>query len=239
MLAGLVPLFAAEIPRHVATIAVAQTEEAADWLETHRELNELSEKKKDAQVVFVGDSITEMWERDEAGKPTWKKNWAPLKAANFGLHGDRTEHVLWRLEHGNMDGLSPKVIVVLIGTNNTGQQFEPGGYQCTARQTADGIGAILAKLKTKCPNAKILLLGILPRGEEDTDPARKQNEATNALIAPMADGKTVYYLDIGKRFLKPNGDGNVAVQPDMLHLSAKGYQIFADAIFPTVKMLME
>lgn len=229
---------AGNLPRHVATTPIAQTEDAADWMESHRELNELSQRK-DVQVALVGDSITEMWERDEAGKPTWEKYWKPLKAANFGHHGDRTEHILWRLDHGNLDGLSPKVIVLLAGTNNSGQQFEEGGYKCTAAQTADGIAAIIGRLRKKCPAAKILLLGIFPRGEESSDPARQQNEATNALIKTFADEKTVFYLDIGSRFLKANGDGDVTIQPDMLHLSAKGYQIWADAIYPTVRRLLE
>lgn len=229
--------FAADIPKHVATTPVAQTEDAADWLETHRGMNELSDRK-DARVAFVGDSITEMWEHDDNGKPTWRRYWAPLKAVNFGLHGDRTEHVLWRLDHGNMDGLNPDVIVLLIGTNNSGQQFEPGGYTCTAQQTADGIRAIVGRLRSKCPNAKVLLLAILPRGEEPTDPARRQNEATNALIKTLADDKTVFYMDIGKKFLKANGDGDVTLQPDMLHLSAKGYRIWAEAIHPTVLKLL-
>lgn len=228
----------AEIPKHVATTPVIQTEETADWLESHRELNELS-AKTESQIAFVGDSITEMWERDDNGKPTWKKYWAPLKATNFGHHGDRTEHLLWRLEHGNMDGLHPKLIVLLIGTNNSGQQYEPGGYVCTAQQTADGIAAIIQKLKQKCPTAKILLLAIFPRGEDPSDPIRKQNEATNALIKKFADNTTLFYLDIGTRFLKPNGDGDVTIQPDLLHLSAKGYQIWAEAIYPTVVQLMK
>lgn len=96
----------------------------------------------------------------------------------------------------------------------------------------------MGRLRSKCPNAKILLLAILPRGDEPTDPARRQNEATNELIRPLADDRTVFSLDIGKKFLKPNGDGDVTIQPDMLHLSAKGYRIWAEAIHPTVLKLL-
>lgn len=239
MLGFLAPLAVAdEIPRHVATTPVAQVEEAADWMERHQQLNALSQKK-DTQLVFIGDSLTQMWETDDAGKPTWKKYWVPLKAANFGISGDRTEHVLWRLENGNLDGLTPKLIVLLIGTNNAGQQFEMDDYKCTPQQTADGIRAILAKLKAKCPAAKILLLAIFPRGEDETDRVRKLNTQTNKLIRTFADEKTVFFLDIGKKFLKPNGHGDETIQPDLLHFSAKGYQIWADAIVPTVRKLMQ
>ena len=135
----------------------------------HESFNVIS-KQGEAQLVFLGDSITHGW--DGKGKAVWTKDWAPLKAANFGIGGDRTEHVLWRLEHGNFDGLKPKAIVLMIGTNNTGHQGRPqkeldgAVYQCTAEQTAEGIKAILAQLRQKCPDAKILVLGIFPRGAE-------------------------------------------------------------------------
>lgn len=238
-LAGLLSIATAQdIPRHVATIPAKQTEAVEERMERQALINTHS-KKKDTQLVFVGDSLTQMWETDDAGKPTWNKYWVPLKVANYGVSGDRTEHVLWRLDNGNLDGLQPKLIVLLIGTNNAGQQFEVDDYHCSPQQTADGIRAILAKLKTKCPSAKILLLGILPRGEEETDRVRVQTNATNKIIRTYADETTIFFLDVGAKLLKPNGDGNVMIQPDMLHLSAQGYQILADAIAPTVKRLMQ
>ncbi len=224
-----------DVPLHVATTPVPREE--PEWRERVEALNALS-KEKGVRVAFVGDSITEMWALDDVGKSTWEKYWAPLGAANFGIAGDRTEHVLWRLDHGNLDGLSPRVIVLMIGTNNAGQQFEDGGYRCTAEQTADGIRAIIGKLKKKCPGAKILLMAIFPRGEEESDPARRQNDATNDLIRGLADSKTVFFMDIGKRFLKPNGDGEVTIMPDMLHLSDKGYRIWAEAMRPVVHDLL-
>lgn len=222
---------------HVATTPVAQTENAADWLETHAECNEQNEQT-DSPLVFLGDSLMQMWQKDDNGKPTWSRYWAPLKAVNYGIAGDRTEHVLWRLDHGALDGRSPKLVVLCIGTNNAGQQFEVEDYHCTPRQTADGIAAILQRINAKCPGAKVLLLAILPRGEEESDPARKLNEATNALIKTYADGKQIFFLDVGTKFLKPNGDGDVTIQPDMLHLSRKGYQIWAEAIAPSVRELL-
>jgi lysophospholipase L1-like esterase len=223
----------AEIPVHVATTPVPRPEPALQA--RHAQFNAISQKGE-AELVFLGDSITQGWEG--AGKQVWEQKWAPLKAANFGIGGDRTEHVLWRLENGNFDGLKPKAIVLMIGTNNTGHQ-KPDGYQCPAEKTADGVKAILEKLKTKCPGAKILLLGIFPRGADANDNFRKQNEATNALIKASADDKSVFYMDIGDKFLQPDGTLTAEIMPDRLHLSPKGYEIWADAIEAKVKELLK
>ncbi|MFM2383208.1 MAG: hypothetical protein RL515_1195 [Verrucomicrobiota bacterium] len=196
----------------------------------HESFNDIS-KKGEAQLVFLGDSITHGW-------------WAPLKAANFGIGGDRTEHVLWRLEHGNFDGLKPKAIVLMIGTNNTGHQGRPqkeldgAVYQCTAEQTAEGIKAILAQLQKKCPDAKILVLGIFPRGADKNDKFRQQNEATNAIVKGFADGQKVFFLDVGAKFLEPDGTLSKTIMPDLLHPNEKGYQIWSDAIKADVLALL-
>lgn len=201
------------------------------------QLNKITERD-DPQVVFLGDSITHGFHGE--GQRAWQKYWAPLRAANFGISGDRTEHVLWRLEAGNLHGLRPKVIVLMVGTNNAGQQGQPqrelGGqiYRCTAEQTAQGIGAILAKLKELCPQAKILLLAIFPRGEKWTDAVRQQNERTNALLKGYADGQAVFYLDINAKFLTPRGVLSREIMPDLLHPSAKGYEIWSAEILPVV-----
>jgi len=208
----------------------------------HESFNVIS-KKGEAQLVFLGDSITHGWEK--GGKEVWDKYWAPLNAANFGIGGDRTEHVLWRLEHGNFDGLKPKEIVIMIGTNNTGHQGRPqkeldgAVYQCTAQQTADGVKAIITKLQAKCPEAKILLLAIFPRGATPEDKLRKQNEETNAIIKGFADNKKVYFMDINAKFLGTDGTLSKEIMPDLLHPNAKGYEIWAEAIEPKVKELLK
>ena len=208
----------------------------------HESFNVIS-KKGEAELVFLGDSITHGWEGK--GKAVWEKTWAPLKAANFGIGGDRTEHVLWRLENGNFDGLKPKAIVLMIGTNNTGHQGRPqkelngAVYQCTAEQTAEGVKAILAKLRQKCPDAKILVLGIFPRGANKDDKFRQQNEATNALVKGFADGQKVFFLDVGAKFLEADGTLSKSIMPDLLHPNEKGYQIWADAIEAKVKELLK
>ena len=207
----------------------------------HESFNEIS-KKGEAQLVFLGDSITHGWEGK--GKAVWAKEWAPLKAANFGIGGDRTEHVLWRLENGNFDGLKPKAIVLMIGTNNTGHQGRPqkelngAVYECTAEQTAEGIKAILAQLRKKCPDAKILVLGIFPRGADKNDKFRQQNEATNAIVKGFADGQKVFFLDVGAKFLEPDGTLSKTIMPDLLHPNEKGYQIWSDAIKADVLALL-
>jgi lysophospholipase L1-like esterase len=207
----------------------------------HESFNVIS-KQGEAQLVFLGDSITHGW--DGKGKAVWTKDWAPLKAANFGIGGDRTEHVLWRLENGNFDGLKPKAIVLMIGTNNTGHQGRPqkelngAVYECTAEQTAEGIKAILAQLRQKCPEAKILVLGIFPRGADKNDKFRQQNEATNAIVKGFADGQKVFFLDVGAKFLEPDGTLSKTIMPDLLHPNEKGYEIWSDAIKADVLALL-
>lgn len=208
----------------------------------HESFNEIS-KKGEAELVFLGDSITHGW--DGKGKAVWEKYWAPLKAANFGIGGDRTEHVLWRLENGNFDGLKPKEIVVMIGTNNTGHQGraqkELNGevYQCSAEQTAEGVKAIVTKLKAKCPQAKILLLAIFPRGANASDKLRLQNDETNKIIKTFADDKTVFFMDLGPKFLEADGTLSKEIMPDLLHPNEKGYEIWAEAIDGKVKELLK
>ncbi|MCC6675543.1 MAG: GDSL family lipase [Phycisphaerales bacterium] len=191
--------------------------------------NEIS-KAGEAQLVFLGDSITEGWEG--AGKEVWASRYTPRKAANFGIGGDRTEHVLWRLDHGNFDGLKPRLIVIMIGTNNAGHRQE------APADTAAGIRAILDRLRAKCPDSRILLLGIFPRGEKTDDPLRKINERTNAIIQSYADGERIVYKDIGDKFLDSKGVLSKEIMPDLLHLSPQGYGIWADAIEEDVKRLM-
>ena len=231
------PLLAADAPNYaIQPVLHPGTEKR------HESFNVIS-KKGEAELVFLGDSITHSWEG--RGKAVWEKTWAPLKAANFGISGDRTEHVLWRLDHGNFDGLKPKAIVLMIGTNNTGHQGRPqkeidnAVYKCTAEQTAVGIKAILASLQKKCPDAKILVLGIFPRGADKNDKFRQQNEATNAIIKGYADDKKIFFLDVSDKFLEADGTLPKSIMPDLLHPNEKGYQIWSDAMEAKVKELLK
>jgi lysophospholipase L1-like esterase len=133
----------------------------------------------------------------------------------------------------------------MIGTNNTGHQGRPqkeianAVYKCTAEQTAEGIKTILAKLQQKCPGAKILVLGIFPRGADKNDKFRQQNEATNAIIKGYADDKKVFFLDVSDKFLEADGTLPKAIMPDLLHPNEKGYQIWSDAMEAKVKELLK
>lgn len=233
-----VPLLPAETPKNYAVMPVLHPGTEA----RHESFNVIS-KKGDARLVFLGDSITQGW--SGKGKPVWDKHWAPLQAENFGIGGDRTEHVLWRLENGNFDGLTPKLVVLMIGTNNTGHQGRPqkelngATYECSAGQTAEGVKAIVEKLKYKCPGTKILLLAIFPRGATPDDKFRQQNEQTNAIIKKLADEKRVFWMDINAKFLGPDGTLSKDIMPDLLHPNEKGYEIWTEAIEGKVKELMK
>lgn len=176
-------------------------------------------------LLFLGDSITEGWAG--AGRSVWEKYWAPLKAANFGIGGDRTEHVIWRLRNGELEGIQPKLVVLMIGTNNGD----------AAEDVALGIKTIIADINERSPSSRILLLGIFPRGAQPAGRAR--NEQVNAIVAKYADNRRLVYMDIGQGFLQPDGTLTTDIMPDLLHLSTKGYQIWADSIHEQVKQMLQ
>ncbi len=179
-------------------------------------------RKGEAQVIFLGDSITAGWK----GQPAlFDKEFGQYKAANFGIGGDRTQHVLWRVENGEFEGIKPKAVVLMIGTNNSGAADNP------PEQVAAGIRKIVQAIHARSPDTKVLLLAIFPRGAgEQNNPGRDKNKAVNAIISKLHDGKKVHYFDIGPKFLIEDGKLTKEVMPDLLHLSAKGYQIWADSI---------
>jgi len=179
-------------------------------------------------LLFLGDSITDGWRG--GGKAIWDKTFGPFKPANFGISGDRTEHVIWRIRNGELEGIQPKLAVIMIGTNNG----DP------APDVALGIKTILTDLHERCPRCKVLLLGIFPRSEKP-DGARAKNDEVNKLIARYAGDLSlgrISYLDIGAKFLAPDGTLPRDIMPDFLHPNEKGYQIWADAIIDKVKQLM-
>ena len=179
-------------------------------------------KKGEAQVVFLGDSITAGWNGQKA---LFEKEYGQYKAANFGIGGDQVQHVLWRVENGEFEGIKPKAVVLMIGTNNVGNPAH------TPELIANGIKNIIAAIHQRSPNTKVLLLAIFPRGAtEANNPGRAKNKAVNALIAKFDDGQKVRYLDIGAKFLTADGTLEKSVMPDLLHLNAVSYQIEADAI---------
>jgi lysophospholipase L1-like esterase len=228
-------VFAAEVaapPEHSATTPTAQ--DSPPWMPRemweglHDGFNEIA-KKNASPLVFLGDSITQGWK--DSGAPVWEKHYASRHAANFGIGGDRTEHVLWRIDHGNFDGFTPKLIVLMIGTNNLNKGDTP-------EQTTDGVTAIVQRLREKTPESTILLLGIFPRAKKADNPFREQVAATNQAIAKLADWEKVHYLDIGHVFLEKDGAISKEIMPDFLHLSEEGYRRWADAIEFKIKELL-
>jgi lysophospholipase L1-like esterase len=194
-------------------------------------LQDLKAKNGKVGVLFVGDSITDGW-RNKNGKQIFEEHYGSMDPLNIGIGGDRTQHVLWRLENGEVEGISPKVAVLMIGTNNLGSN--------TNEEIAAGVTKIVQTLHAKLPQTKVLLLGIFPRGMSPDDKNRPRIKAINEELAKLDDGgKTVKYLDIGKKFLTDDGTLTREVMPDALHPNEKGYQIWADAMDPTLKELMK
>ena len=183
------------------------------------------------ELLFVGDSLTEGWEWDEGTE--WKKHFAPLGAANFGIGGDTTQNLLWRLGEVDCGALRPRVVVVLIGINNLGRE------NATPAQAVDGIRAVVAKLRGMFPDARILLLGIFPSGHASTDEIRQRVAAVNRqLLALGSEGGKVVVREIGGVFVESDGSITTEVMPDGLHLSPEGYRRWAAAILPTVCELL-
>jgi lysophospholipase L1-like esterase len=207
------------------------------WLKRHEKFVDMA-KRGNIDVLFLGDSITDDWGGEEhrataRGREVFAKEFAPLKTANFGISGDRTEHILWRLQHGELDGIHPKVIMLMIGTNNT-----PVNNGNTAEQIAQGITAIVKEIQKRSPKTKILLLGIFPRGQKP-NPQRDKIKQANEIISKLDDGgKPVKYLDIGSKFLQPDGTISQDIMFDYLHLTAKGYQIWANAVKEPISELL-
>ncbi|MFO0966261.1 MAG: platelet-activating factor acetylhydrolase IB subunit [Gemmataceae bacterium] len=200
----------------------------AGWMKRHEGFVAIA-KKGDVDVLLLGDSITDAW-RGGGAKAAWSKHFAGRKAANFGIGGDRTEHVLWRIQNGELDGIKPKVIMLMIGTNNSGAN--------TAAQIAAGITEIVKTIRDKTPETKVLLLGVFPRGPKAGTPVREKLAEINKTIAKLDDKKHVFYLDIGGAFLDKEGTLTKEIMPDFLHLSEAGYNIWGREVEPSLQKLL-
>ncbi len=179
-------------------------------------------------LLLVGDSITEGW----GGTEAWRRVFGGYASANFGIGGDATQNLLWRLENGGIGALRPKLVVLLIGVNNLGRE------QHSPEETARGIRAVLACLRQGFPGAKVLLYGIFPADAAPDSPFRRAIEETNRLLATLHDGTNVFFENIGARFLEADGRLSPEVSPDSLHLSEEGYRRWAEAMAPRVAALM-
>jgi lysophospholipase L1-like esterase len=192
-------------------------------------------------VLMLGDSITAGWTK---APHIWEHYFGKWQPANFGIGGDQTQHVIWRIENGELDGINPKVVVLMLGTNNTGAN--------TAAEIAAADKKIVEMIRAKIPATKVLLLAVFPRGARKnaqgvvTDDVRA--EATkrmnvikdvNAALAKLDDGKNVRYLDISAKFLGDDGKIPSIIMPDQLHPNAAGYQLWAEAMQPLLTQMMK
>ena len=194
-------------------------------------------KKGGIELLFIGDSITDGWRWGSGGSKIWPQAYASRHAANFGIGYDRIQNVLWRVENGELEHINPKAVVLLIGTNNAGNE-DNGRPRNTTPEIIEGISNLVRQIQSRLPQSKILLLGIFPRGETN-DPVREQVRAVNAGISRLDDRVKIKFLDLGKQFLSPDGTLPRGLFPDLLHPDEKGYQIWADAMEPTLAELLK
>lgn len=224
-------------PRTPSTlVAVTQNRDFQiyDWADRHAAAVALM-KSRQPEIVMLGDSITHFWGGEpvggrRTGVDEWDRFFSGRRVVNLGYGWDRTENVLWRVTHGEFDNVSPKVVVVMIGTNNITLN--------TPDEIAAGIAAICAELHRRSARTRILLLGIFPRGAAPDD-TRAKIDLVNARIARLAGRDAVIYLDVGKAFLDADGSISKALMYDFLHPTATGYAVWAAAMKPTLMRLMD
>lgn len=205
---------------HAVIVPVPRVEPS--WWHRQQELNQrVAEAGVHAEMIFVGDSITQRWETD--GKEIWARYYAHRNAVNLGISGDRTQHVLWRLDHGNLEGIEPKVAVVMIGTNNV-----TSAPACVA-EVAAGVTAVVSKLREHLPQTRIVLVAIVPRGEHPSA-LRGNVLQINQIIRKLADEQNVFWVDFGYRLVRDDGTIPPELMRDHLHLTALGYQFWAEAL---------
>jgi lysophospholipase L1-like esterase len=205
-----------------------------DWTARHREASALMRSRR-PDIVMLGDSITHFWGGEpiggrRTGVAEWDRFFAGRSVVNLGYGWDRTENVLWRLDNGEFEGVTPKVVVLMIGTNNITLN--------TPDEIAAGVEAICTEIHERSPATKILLLAIFPRGQKP-DATRAKVDDVNRLLARLDDRDDVTFLDIGARFLEPDGSISPDVMYDFLHPTAKGYAIWSAAMAPVLDRLLD
>ncbi|MBP36027.1 MAG: hypothetical protein CMP31_10445 [Roseibacillus sp.] len=217
----------------------AQVRLASWWFARHAEkiaeIEAANDPKKDKKIelLMVGDSITNNFDTGGPGEPVWEKHFGPLNALNLGFGGDRTNHVLWRLDHLPALKTAPLAASLMIGTNNICWGSDK------PKQAADGVQAITRKLNTMYPEMKILVLGVFPRRANLDHPHRKQIIELNSYLPELLkDIPNVTFIDIGPKFLDDKGSLSKEMMPDTTHPSEEGHEIWAEAIVPTLKEMM-
>ncbi|MBI5771021.1 MAG: hypothetical protein HZA93_24810 [Verrucomicrobia bacterium] len=222
-----------------ASAAIEKNDASGKFQWMHKSF--LARARQPMDLLFLGDSITEGWVR---APHVWNYFYGMHRPANFGIGGDKTENVIWRIENGELDGVKPKVVVLMLGTNNSAQN--------TADEIAAADKKIVELIRAKAPAAKVLVLAIFPRDARKdnqgnitetakADAAKRQAviKDINAQLARLDDGKSVFFLDINHVFVGQDGKIPFAIMPDQLHPNAAGYQLWADAMQPTLVKLMK
>ncbi|XP_041314056.1 platelet-activating factor acetylhydrolase IB subunit alpha2 [Pyrgilauda ruficollis] len=195
------------------------------WMSQHNRFV-LDCKDKEPDVLFVGDSMVQLLQQYEI----WRELFSPLHALNFGIGGDTTGHVLWRLKNGELENIKPKVIVVWVGTNN---------HENTAEEVAGGIEAIVRLINTQQPQAKVIVLGLLPRGEKP-NPLRQKNAKVNHLLkASLPKLPNVQLLDVDVGFVHSDGTISYHDMFDFLHLTGGGYAKVCKPLHELIMQLLE
>lgn len=193
------------------------------WREMHTE-DVVVASNGGVDLLFLGDSITEGWPAD-----LWESNFSRYRPANFGIGGDRTENLLWRLQNGAVGHLDPRVVLLMVGVNNLGLRGD------SAQDVATGVQAVIEQARVSFPAARIVLLGILPYGQRGGTPERQRVIEVNGLLAGLAADPRVEYHDIGAAFLEPDGSISPAVMADFLHPTSEGYERFARELEPLLR----
>lgn len=229
LLAGRLPAQTPSATALAAPLVPATRSTPTNWLARHEGFVAQTQRGG-IDLLFVGDSITDGWRKK--GAAVWDHYYAPRRAANYGIGGDRTQHVLWRLQYGELTGLNPKVTVLMIGTNNSKED--------SPADIAAAIQLIVREIRARCPKTKVLLLAVFPRNRPTDTPEQLATlRKINEIIARLDDGKKVRFLDINKVFLGPDGKVPADIMPDFLHPNERGYQLWAEAMEPTLAKMLK
>ncbi|WP_240647681.1 GDSL-type esterase/lipase family protein [Paenibacillus nanensis] len=222
--------------RNTAVIPVPKLEEDCyDWWERHEHVLRIQESVN-PEIVLIGDSITHFWGGDphtpgiQGAPDAWNAVFAPYRVLNLGFGWDRTQNVLWRLDHGELNGLSPRTVIILIGTNNTSETENARANQ--PQEIAEGLRAICDKVEALAPGAQIVVMAVLPREQYPNHPRRAVIAEINSHYAEIAKERRYAFIDLGPQLLEPDGSLSVETAPDFCHLTERGYRRWADALRP-------
>jgi lysophospholipase L1-like esterase len=220
---------------NTAVVPVPKLEnDSYDWYARHDAVMKVKDQVK-PEIVMIGDSITHFWAGPpqsaiQRGPQTWKQLFGQRRVLNLGFGWDRTQNVLWRLDHGEFDGLHPRHVVINIGTNNFSGTSHARAN--TPAEVAEGIRAICTRIRSKSPETQIILMGVLPRGAKAEDPFRAKIAELNRLLPELGKTRGITFLDVGSRFLQPRGELPRSLMSDFCHPTEQGYTIWADALKP-------